>query len=343
MKVSVLIPTRNRAHTLRQTIEAMQQQTARYDELIVGDDASSDRTAETVAQFSDPRIQYVRHEKNLGIYGNWNDLIARASGDYLCIYHDHDRYLPHILERSRQILDEHPNVAFVHTALLFIDSQDEVADTDIRPFPAVMPGAQMRAMLARGWHSPIMAATVMARREAYRAAGPYRPERYGLGCDKHMWFEMSRAGDAGYVSEPQALIRTRERGTGTAQFDWANEWGMLRMRVEETAAAFAQEPKAYVEAARCLKRETSTRFLTRAVRALLLEPAEAWAREEEKVVSVLGPVERSLYQAIRHSASLRKLAAGVALPLHYRRIARQQESARKKAHKKARSFDYGHV
>jgi glycosyltransferase involved in cell wall biosynthesis len=164
MKISVLIPTRNRAHTLRQTIEAMQQQTVRYDELIVGDDASEDHTREAVAQFGDPRIQYVPHEQNLGIYGNWNDLIARASGDYLCIYHDHDRYLPHILERSRQILDEHPEVAFVHTALLFIDSQDDVVNTDIRPFPVVMPGAEMRAMLARGWHSPIMAATVMARR-----------------------------------------------------------------------------------------------------------------------------------------------------------------------------------
>jgi glycosyltransferase involved in cell wall biosynthesis len=96
--ISILIPTRNRAHTLRQTIEAMQQQTAAYDELIVGDDASDDHTRETVAEFRDPRIQYVHHQNNLGIYGNWNDLIGRASGDYLCIYHDHDRYLPHILE-----------------------------------------------------------------------------------------------------------------------------------------------------------------------------------------------------------------------------------------------------
>jgi len=337
--ISVLIPTRNRAHTLRLTIQAMQRQTAPYTELIVGDDASEDNTCETVAEFRDERIQYIRHQKNLGIYGNWNDLIARATGDYICIYHDHDCYLPHILDNSRRILDTHPDVAFVHTALLFIDSTDAVVNADVRPFAAVTPGSEMRAMLARDWHSPIMAATVMARREAYREAGPYHPERYGLGCDKHMWFEMSRLGDVGYVAEPQALIRMRERGSGTAQFDWANEWGMLRMRVEQTATAFAQDPEAYIEAARSLRLETSTRFLTRAVRALLLEPPEAWAREEEKVISVLGPVERALYRAMRNSASLQKLAANVALPLHYRRIARRQESARKTA----KEFEHGRI
>jgi len=154
-----------------------------------------------------------------------------------------------------------------------------------------------------------------------------------------MWFEMAHQGNIGYVAEPQAWIRTRERGRGTAQFDWANELGMLRMRVEESAAAFAQDIPALREASRCLKRETSTRFLTLAVRALLLEPSEAWAREEEKVMSVLGPVERTMYQAIRGSTSLRKLVENVALPLHYRHIAHQEEAARKKA----RSSEYGRV
>src|SRR6185369_11185459 len=192
--ISVLVPTRNRARELRQTLAAMQRQTAPYDEMIVGDDASDDDTQQTVEGLGDPRVRYVRHAHNVGLYQNWNDLIGRATGDYICIYHDHDLYLPSILEESRRILDERPDVVFVHTAVLLVDGMDAVVDADIRELPRVMPGAELRRMLGGGWHSPVMAATAMVRREAYRAVGPYRPELYGLGCDKHMWFRLAELG-----------------------------------------------------------------------------------------------------------------------------------------------------
>ena len=141
--VTVCIPTRNRAAALRQTLLAMQRQTAPYDELIVGDDASDDSTPAIIEEVPDDRIRYVRHERNLGLYQNWNDLIARASGDYVCIYHDHDIYLPTILEQSRRILDERPDVVFVHTAVLFINAMDLPTGADIRHFPEVIPGSDL--------------------------------------------------------------------------------------------------------------------------------------------------------------------------------------------------------
>src|SRR5262249_36505998 len=120
--ITVCIPTRNRAGTLRQTLLAMERQTAAYDQLIVGDDASDDDTRTTVEAMRNDRLQYVRHPRNIGLYQNWNDLVGRAAGDYICIYHDHDVYLPAILEKSRSLLDQHPRMAFVHTAILFVNS-----------------------------------------------------------------------------------------------------------------------------------------------------------------------------------------------------------------------------
>ena len=329
--ITVCVPTRNRAGALHQTLLAMQRQTVPYDEMIVGDDASEDATRETVEGLRDDRIRYVRHPRNIGLYQNWNDLIGRASGDYICIYHDHDWYLPEILQKSRQLLDQRADVAFVHTALLFVDATDSLVNADIRPFPPVMCGANLRRMLACDWCSPIMAATVMARRDAYRSVGPYRPDRYGLVCDKHMWFQLAQVGNVGYVAEPQALIRTREKGRGTARFSWANEWGALHMREEEIAEAFAHDDAARAKAARHLRREASTRFLTLAIRALLLEPPEAWTLEEDQVLSRLGPGARALYLAVKYLAPVRKLVKGVALPIHYAQVAQWERTARQGA------------
>ena len=339
--ITVCVPTRNRAGALRQTLLAMQRQTVPYDEMIVGDDASEDATRQTVEEFRDCRIRYVRHPRHMGLYQNWNDLIGRAAGDYICIYHDHDWYLPAILEKSRRLLDERPGVAFVHTALLSADAAGSLVNADIRPFPPVMRGADLRRMLARDWHSPVMAATVMARRDAYRSAGPYRPERYDLGCDKHMWFRMAQEGDVGYVAEPQALIRARERGRGTAQFSWAAEWGLLHMREDEIAEAFAQDDAARAAAERRLRHQASTRFLARAIRALLLEPPETWARDEDQVVSILGPGARALYLAVRQLRPFCQLVKAVGLPLHYARVARREEAARRRACGLAKQGDRG--
>jgi glycosyltransferase involved in cell wall biosynthesis len=329
--ITVLVPTRNRAGALRQTLLSMQRQTVPYDEMIVGDDASQDDTRETVEEFRDRRIQYVRHPRNLGLYQNWNDLISRASGDYICIYHDHDLYLPSILQRSRQLLDQRTDVAFVHTALLWMDSSDAIVNADIRPFPPVMPGADLCRMLAHHWHSSVMAATVMARRDAYRSVGPYLPGKYGLGCDKHMWFRLAQAGNVGYIAEPQALIRARERGIGTARFSWANEWGGLQMREEEITAVYAHDTSALGDARRRLKRETSSRFFTLAFRALLLEEPGVWSQEEDQVVSRLGPGAWALYKTVKHLLPIRAFVKTVGLPLYYAHIAQREEAARRRA------------
>lgn len=64
--VSVVIPTYNRAHLLGRAIKSVLDQTYQDFELIIVDDASSDNTGQVVATFADPRIHYLRHEKNRG-------------------------------------------------------------------------------------------------------------------------------------------------------------------------------------------------------------------------------------------------------------------------------------
>lgn len=315
--ISVCIPTRNRAESLRSTLAAMQAQTRPYSELIVGDDASEDNTREVVESFRDARIRYVRHQSNVGIYSNWNALIGLCSGDYICIYHDHDEYLHTILEYSARLLDLHEEMSFVHTALTLIDGVGNIAGVDIRPLPEVMTGTALRLQLANDWHSPIMAATAMVRGRAYRAIGPYMPDRYGLECDKHMWFRLAGAGTIGYIRDPQVNIRTRERGVGTAKFNWQNVFGNIRMRQEEIIEVYGANRAARVRAERSMQLAKDGLLLQLSLRALLLDPPNEWTLQEERVMRMLRSGPRLVYRAARASRLIQWLLRRTALRFFY--------------------------
>jgi glycosyltransferase involved in cell wall biosynthesis len=292
-------------------------------ELIVGDDASMDETRTVVESFHDPRIRYIRHEKNVGIYANWNKLVELCSGDYVCIYHDHDNYEDTILERLAELLDEHQNMSFAHTAHTLIDAQGNLVGIDVRDFPSVMQGSELRLRIANHWYAPVVAATAMVRRAAYLKAGPYEASKYGLACDKHMWFRLAAGGTVGYVPEPQAHIRVRESNGATSIFSWDNVLLSQLMRRDEIAEVYAANQVEGRKAVRRMNRDIDRQLLVLATRCLLLDPPEVWLAEENSVISQMGITARLAYRFIRSSRLIRSFLKAIVRPLHYKRIARK--------------------
>jgi len=98
--VSVILPSYNSAHFLPRTIESVLQQDFEDYELLVLDNASTDKTPEIVAQYADPRIRTVRHPENIGMVGNINHGIDNARGDLGVILCADDHWYPDFLSRS---------------------------------------------------------------------------------------------------------------------------------------------------------------------------------------------------------------------------------------------------
>src|SRR5678815_5471292 len=117
-KVSVVIPTRNRAEFLRAAIQSVLNQTFQGFEIIVVDDASEDKTPEIVRTFTDTRMTYVRHDTNKGQGVTRNDGISRASGEFIALLDDDDEWLPGKLEKQIRVLDSsRSDVGLVYTGL----------------------------------------------------------------------------------------------------------------------------------------------------------------------------------------------------------------------------------
>ena len=93
-KVSVIIPTYNRASLLPRAVNSVLAQTYSDYEIIVVDDCSPDNTQDVIAAFSDPRIRSFRHVTNRRQSAAINTGIANARGEYIAFLDDDDEFTP---------------------------------------------------------------------------------------------------------------------------------------------------------------------------------------------------------------------------------------------------------
>jgi glycosyltransferase involved in cell wall biosynthesis len=98
LEVSVYLPTRNRAHLLREAVESVLAQTFANFELLIVDDGSDDVGALEQLNRLDPRIRIFRHEQSRGAPAARNYAIREARGRFLTGIDDDDLMLPTRLE-----------------------------------------------------------------------------------------------------------------------------------------------------------------------------------------------------------------------------------------------------
>jgi glycosyltransferase involved in cell wall biosynthesis len=91
--VSVIIPAYNRAAVLPRAINSILAQTYQDFEIIVVDDCSKDNTDEVMRSLRDPRIRYIKHEKNKGGNAARNTGIKEAKGELIAFLDSDDEWL----------------------------------------------------------------------------------------------------------------------------------------------------------------------------------------------------------------------------------------------------------
>jgi len=180
-------------------------------ELIVIDDNSPDDTAALVARYSDPRLRYLRNEKNLGPEGNWNRCLAEARGMYFKLLPHDDVLMPECLARQVQVLecDQHEHLALVFCARTIVDQRARTLMT--RAFPGagegILPARRVvRSCLRHGTNVIGEPGGVLCRRALTRAIGTFDARQPYL-IDLDYWFRLLLKGDAYYLPQPLVAFR----------------------------------------------------------------------------------------------------------------------------------------
>ena len=84
-KVSVIMAAYNHEKYVGDAIESVIGQTYKNWEMLIIDDCSTDRTREVIGGIVDARISFCFHDKNEGPVKTFNELLAKAEGDYIAI------------------------------------------------------------------------------------------------------------------------------------------------------------------------------------------------------------------------------------------------------------------
>lgn len=124
-RVSIGVPVYNGEAFLEEALRSIAGQTWQDYEVVISDNASTDRSREICLAHAavDPRISYHRNDVNIGGDRNQNRCFELSVGSYfLGLAHD-DRLEPAYVERAVAVLDGEPSVVFCHSRTRIIDER----------------------------------------------------------------------------------------------------------------------------------------------------------------------------------------------------------------------------
>ena len=126
--LSIGLPVYNGEMFLAQALDCLLAQTFRDFEIIISDNASTDRTPEICRAYTrrDPRVRYVCNQRNLGSVANINRVFELSTAPlFKWAAHD-DLHRETYLESCIRLLDDHPDVVLAHCETAFIDESGEL-------------------------------------------------------------------------------------------------------------------------------------------------------------------------------------------------------------------------
>jgi len=210
LKVSVVIPTYNRASFLKEAVDSVLAQTYVIDELIIIDDGSTDNTEETIKDYTDKRIKYFKHEKNKGNIGGSiarNTGIKLATGEFIAFLDDDDLWQPQKIEKQLALFDKAPaRVAAVYTGYYVINDQKNIVGL-INPKDSY---SSFNKLITRNWIGTT--STVMVRATVLAKIGLF-DETLPACQDWDLWIRIARKYTILPLKEPLVKLRVHTKGS----------------------------------------------------------------------------------------------------------------------------------
>ncbi len=241
--VSVIMPCYNLGRYLKDAINSVLRQSMNDWELIVVDDCSPDNTAEIVAQFTDPRIKYVRTPQNLYLAGALNYGVRQAKGRAILPLDADNMIEPRTLEILSRHLDTYRDTDIAYGAVRFVledgmRPDESVGRNGVSGWPVEF---DFRGQMLQRNQIP---STALIRRRAWYHSGGWRT-RCATAEDAENWTRLVSLGfDAKKVTDQPTLVyRQRQDSMSRVQTQWDwNSWYPWAARKELTPFGAAGSP-----------------------------------------------------------------------------------------------------
>ena len=206
--VSVIMPAYNAERYIAESIQSVVDQTYDNWELIIVDDGSTDKTAETVQSFaaSENRIKYI-FQPNSGQGKARNTAVENSTGSLIAFLDSDDLWLTEKLECQLQtLIDTKADVVF-SDVIIFYEPGDNLGPTEFPIAAGRIEGAQMFDLLLFQNRIPVL--STMLRREIFKIGGPFDESMSYQGCEDYdLWLKLASRG-AIFYGMTSKLVRYR--------------------------------------------------------------------------------------------------------------------------------------
>lgn len=204
MKVSVIIPTYNRAATVVRAVESVLAQTLPPDEIIVVDDGSTDHTAAVLDRFR-TRVRIIV-QRNQGASAARNTGIRAASCEVIAFLDSDDYWRPTKLERQMELFRRFPEATCcVCNARLEYETGEVLYSFDVAGLkPATETGLWTNPMEVLVTRFLLFNQVVAVRREALHSAG-FFDESLRIMEDYDLQLRLALTGPWTYLREPLVI------------------------------------------------------------------------------------------------------------------------------------------
>lgn len=201
-RVTVVIPTYNRAATLPDAIASVLAQSLPDFELLIVDDASTDASPQIVSELDDPRVRLLRQPRNGGAAAARNRGLDEARGELVAFLDSDDEWLPEKLERQVALFDrEGVDLGLVYSGIELVDPDGARELVEPRHRGDVY-GAMLLENVVYGGGS-----NAMIRRAAIDRVGGF-DEAFPAIEDYDLWLRIARYYRVDFVPEVLARYRT---------------------------------------------------------------------------------------------------------------------------------------
>lgn len=244
--VSVVVPCYNYAQYLSECVESVLSQEGASVRVLILDDCSPDRTPEVAAELNrkDSRIEYRRHEFNMGHIHTYNEgLLEWATGDFCLLLSADDLLAPGALKRAATVFASHPEVGLVHGQQLTFDvcpPHPISFETRDLHFDA-LDGNAFIAQCCDSAANPVATPTAIVRTELQRAVGGYR-QALPHSADMEMWMRLASRASVARIDAVQAYKRMHSANMQHAYL--TSQLGDLRHRGETFDSFFTCDGRA---------------------------------------------------------------------------------------------------
>lgn len=230
--ISVIIPFFNGLEYIQEAIASALIETALPIEILVIDDGSSENIDQLKSKYGD-NVRFFR-KPNGGVASARNYGLKHASGKYIALLDQDDKFLKHKLRIQYQFMQQNPEAVAVHGNIQLIDHEGKnIVDGHLGHDPSTPPPSG--SIFPDLYHGNfILACTAMFRRDAALSVGGFDETIWGAD-DYNFWMKLSNIGKIIYQNVVISEYRWHQNNASRDESKMDEARLIARLKILETA------------------------------------------------------------------------------------------------------------